>query len=512
MAAPESTLNSAHGALVRVVIVGGGSAGWMVAAALAQVLRQRCAITLVESEEIGTVGVGEATIPMIRLFNQALQLDEDAFMRATQASFKLGIEFVNWGQLGERYIHGFGGIGQPLGAVDFHQHWLKLYLAGKAPDLERYSINRMACRAGKFMRADASRPNSPLAHIAHAFHFDASLYARTLRQYSEQRGVVRIEGKITQVVQRAHDGFIEAVMLESGQRIEGDFFIDCSGFRALLIEQTLHTGFEDWSHWLPCDRAWAVPSAPGAEFTPYTRATAHSAGWQWRIPLQHRTGNGHVYASRFVSDDEAAATLLGNLDGVPLAPPRPLRFTAGKRKQNWHRNVVAVGLASGFLEPLESTSIHLVQVAIDKIISFFPDTGFSQGDIDEFNAQMDFEYTRIRDFIILHYKLTRRSDSPFWRHCRDMPVPDSLTRRMALYAQHGRIYREGNELFTPTGWLQVMHGQGLRPARHHPLADVHTEAETSEFLHSVESVIKQCVDSMPTHAAYLARHGAAAPA
>ncbi len=369
----------------------------------------------------------------------------------------------------------------------------------------------MACRAGKFMRADAGRPNSPLAQIAHAFHFDASLYGQTLRHYSEQRGVVRVQGKIVQVMQRALDAFIEAVVLESGQRVEGDFFIDCSGFRGLLIEQTLHTGFEDWSHWLPCDRAWAVPCALGGEFTPYTRATAHSAGWQWRIPLQHRIGNGHVYASRFISDDEAAAVLLGNLDGVPQAAPRLLRFCAGKRKKNWQHNVVAVGLASGFLEPLESTSIHLVQTAIDKIIQFFPDQDFSAADRDEFNVQMDFEYTRIRDFIILHDKLTQRSDSPFWRHCRDMPVPDALSRRMALYAQHGRIYREANELFTPVAWLQVMHGQGLRPAGYHPLADIHTEAETSEFLRSVAGVIKQCVDIMPTHVAYLAQHAAAPP-
>lgn len=502
----------ANSPLQTIVIVGGGTSGWMTAAGLAKVLQGRFKIRLVESDDIGTIGVGEATIPMIRRFNQTLELDEDEFMRETQATFKLGIEFVNWGKLGDRYMHAFGAYGQALWTTEFHQYWLKMWLAGKAPDLERYSINRMACKANKFMRADASLPNSPLSEITHAFHFDASLYARYLRKYSEQRGVVRTEGKIARTVLRAGDGFVEALELENGIRVEGDLFIDCSGFRGLLIEEALGTGFEDWSHWLPCNRALAVPCENAGELTPYTRSTAHRAGWQWRIPLQSRIGNGHVYCSDFISDDEAAAVLLGNLDGKAGAEPRPIRFTAGKRKKMWNRNVIAVGLASGFLEPLESTSIHLVQAAIDKIVTFFPDRGFSQPDVDEFNTQMDFEYTRIRDFIILHYKLNHRDDSPFWRRCREMAVPESLTQRMALYRRHGRIFREGLELFTPVGWLQVMHGQGLKPEGYHPLVDVYGEQEVLDFLQSIESVIGKCVDVMPTHAEYIAQHCSAQPA
>ena len=492
-------------ALRRVVILGGGTSGWMTAAALAKVLRGRWQIELVESEEIGTVGVGEATIPMIRLYNSVLEIDEDEFIRETQATFKLGIEFVNWGRIGDRYIHGFGKFGRELLTVPFHHYWLKLHQAGQVGDLERWSINRMACRAGKFMRADPATGDSPLAEIVHAFHFDASLYARYLRRYAEARGVVRTEGKVAQVAQRA-EGDIEALVLASGRRVEGELFIDCSGFRGLLIEQTLATGYEDWSQWLPVDRAWAVPCDHGGEFTPYTRATARRSGWQWRIPLQHRIGNGHVYCSDFISDDEARAELLAQLDGRPQAEPRQLRFVTGKRRKTWNRNVIAVGLAGGFLEPLESTSIHLVQAAIDKIVTFFPDRGFAAADIEEFNAQMDFEFTRIRDFIILHYKLTQRDDSPFWRRCRDMPVPESLSRRMALYESRGRIFRENNELFSEVAWLQVMQGQGLVPRSHHPLVDIQSPEATLEYLRSIETVIERCVEFMPTHADYIARH------
>jgi len=492
-------------ALRRVVILGGGTSGWMSAAALAKVLRGRWQIELVESEEIGTVGVGEATIPMIRLYNSVLEIDEDEFIRETQATFKLGIEFVNWGRIGDRYIHGFGKFGRELLTVPFHHYWLKLHQAGQVGDLERWSINRMACRAGKFMRADPATGDSPLAEIVHAFHFDASLYARYLRRYAEARGVVRTEGKVARVEQGA-GGDVTALVLESGARVEGELFIDCSGFGGLLIEKTLATGYDDWSEWLPVNRAWAVPCDHGGEFTPYTRATARRSGWQWRIPLQHRIGNGHVYCSDFISDDEARAELLAQLDGRPQAEPRLLRFVTGKRRRTWNRNVIAVGLAGGFLEPLESTSIHLVQAAIDKIVTFFPDRGFAAADIEEFNAQMDFEFTRIRDFIILHYKLTQRDDSPFWRRCRDMPVPESLSRRMALYESRGRIFRENNELFSEVAWLQVMHGQGLVPRSHHPLVDIQSQEATLEYLRSIESVIERCVEFMPTHADYIARH------
>jgi tryptophan halogenase len=493
-----------------VVIVGGGTAGWMTAASLSMVLRGRCAIRLVESDEIGIIGVGEATIPAIQQFNRVLEIDENDFLRATQGTFKLGIEFVNWGDLGERYMHGFGPIGQELWTTEFHQYWRKLWLAGRAGDLENYSITRMAAKAGRFMRPDAERPNSPLGQIKYAYHFDASLYAKYLRRLAEGRGVERIEGRIGQVLLREPDGHVEAVELDGGRRVDGDFFIDCSGFRGLLIEQALKTGYEDWTHWLPCDRAVAVPCESAGDPTPYTRSTAHAAGWQWRIPLQHRIGNGHVYCSSAMSDDEAAAILLANLDGRPLAEPRVIPFTTGKRRKVWNRNVVAVGLASGFLEPLESTSIHLIQTAVAKIVTFFPDRGFSQPDIDEFNAQMDFEVTRIRDFIILHYHLNRRTDSPFWQRCREMPVPESLTRRMALYRQRGRIFREANELFTEVGWLQVMHGQGLRPEGYDPLVDVYPEAEIEEFLTSVREVIANCVDVMPTHGDWIAQNCAAA--
>jgi len=495
--------------LRRIVIVGGGTAGWMTAAALSKVLQGRFDLHLVESDEIGTVGVGEATIPMIRLYNQILEIDEDEFVRETQASFKLGIEIVYWGRLGERYIHGFGVFGQQLWTTDFYQYWLKMWLAGKAEDLEHYSINRVACQAGKFMRAATDMPKSPLSEIVHAFHFDAGLYAKYLRRYAQARGVTRTEGKIADVLLRS-DGAVEAVVLEDGMRIDGDLFIDCSGFRGLLIEQALKTGYEDWSHWLPVNRAVAVPCDHGGEFTPYTRATAHSSGWQWRIPLQHRIGNGHVYCSDYISDDEATAVLMANLDGAPRAEPRPLRFVTGKRRKIWNRNVVAVGLSGGFLEPLESTSIHLIQTAIDKLITFFPDRGFSQRDIDEFNAQMDFEFVRIRDFIILHYKLTERDDSPFWRRCRDMEVPESLTQRMELYRQHGRIFREGADLFTPVSWLQVMHGQGLKPLGYHPLVDIYPESEIDEFLRGIADVIRKCVAVMPSHAEFIAKHCAAA--
>ena len=492
-----------------LVIVGGGTAGWMTAAALAKVLQGQVTIRVVESDEIGIIGVGEATIPPIRRFNEVLELDEDEFVRQTQGTFKLGIEFVNWGRLGHRYIHGFGRFGQELWTVEFHQYWLKQWLAGKAPDLEQYSINRRACRAGKFMRAATDMPKSPLSEIVHAFHFDASLYARYLRRYAEARGVQRIEGKIRQVSQREGDGFVDAVVLESGQRVEGEFFIDCSGFRGLLIEQTLATGYDSWTQWLPCNRALAVPCPRAGEFTPYTRSTAHRAGWQWRIPLQHRTGNGHVYCSDFVSDDEAASVLLGNLDAPPAAEPRLLHFTTGKRRKTWNKNVVAIGLAGGFLEPLESTAIHLIQTAIAKLINLFPDSGFAQDDIDEYNAQMDFEFTRIRDFIILHYKLNTRTDSPFWQACAAMAVPESLTRRMNLYRRHGRIFREGAELFSEVGWLQVMHGQGLKPEACNPLVDLYPEEDIVQFLDDVETVIGKCVDVMPTHAEYIAQHCAA---
>ncbi|RZL40475.1 MAG: tryptophan 7-halogenase [Rubrivivax sp.] len=495
-----------------IVIVGGGTAGWMTAAALSTVLRGRYRIRVVESDEIGTVGVGEATIPMIQRFNRIIGLDENEFLRATGGTFKLGIEFVNWGRIGDRYMHGFGRLGQDLWTVQFEQYWHRMRKLGRAQPLEQYCLARMAALANKFMPPRSDLGNSPLGEIAYAYHFDASLYARYLRGLSEQRGVVRTEGKVTHATRRgegAHAGHVDAVVLEGGERIAGDLFIDCSGFRGLLIEQTLQTGFEDWTHWLPCDRALAVPCESAVPLTPYTRSTAHRAGWQWRIPLQHRTGNGHVYCSRYVSDDEAAATLLANLDGKPLADPRPIRFQTGMRKLAWKENVVAVGLAGGFMEPLESTSIHLIQSAIQQLIDFFPDRGFNADDIAEFNRSSRFHYERIRDFVILHYHLNQRDDSAFWQDCAHMSVPDSLQEKLDLYRSHGRVVRRDNELFAEVGWIQVMEGQNLLPERFHPLAELPDEQATADYLEGVRQVIAKCVDFMPDHAAYIAEHCAA---
>ncbi len=492
-----------------IVIVGGGTAGWMTAAALSTVLNGRYNIRLVESDEIGIVGVGEATIPMIQRFNRVVGIDENEFMRETQGSFKLGIEFVNWGRLGERYMHGFGRLGQDLATLPFDQYWQKMRAAGKAAPLEQYSITRMAARAGKFMPPRFDVQNSPLRDINYAYHFDASRYAKYLRKLSEARGVVRIEGKIARATQRADNGFIDAVELENGTRVEGELFIDCSGFRGLLIEQTLQTGFEDWTHWLPADRALAVPCESAPAITPYTRATAHKSGWQWRIPLQHRTGNGHVYCSRFISDDEAAATLLANLDGKALADPRLIKFQTGMRKQAWNRNVVALGLASGFLEPLESTSIHLIQSGIQRLLDFFPDRGWSSIDRDEYNRQSRFDYERIRDFIILHYHLNQRSDSEYWKACANMAIPDTLRYKMDMYRSRGRVVRVDNELFSEVGWIQVFEGQNMPIEGYHPLADTQSEEDIAEYLDSVRGVIAKCVEVMPSHDAYIAKMCAA---
>ena len=487
-----------------IVIVGGGTAGWMTAASLAKILKNKYTIRLIESDEISTVGVGESTIPMISRFNAVRGINEDEFMRETKATFKLCIEFVDWGHIGERYMHGFGKFGQDLWTVDFYQYWLKMYQAGKAPDIENYSINRMAAKAHKFMRPPADMPNSPLSEINYAFHLDAGLYVRYLRKYSEALGVQRTEGKVVDVQLRADDGHVDAVVMENGERIAGDLFIDCSGFRALLIEGALKTGFEDWSDYLPCDRAWAVPCELTGELPPYTRATARPAGWQWRIGLQHRTGNGHVYSSKHMSDDEAAGILMGSLDGKALAEPRMLKFKAGKRKQVWNKNVVAVGLSSGFLEPLESTSIHLIQSTVGRLVTFFPDGGFHQADIDEFNRQADFEVERIRDFLILHYHATRRTDTPFWNRCRTMDIPETLRRKMALWQSHGRLVRDDNELFAEVGWLQVLHGQGIAAGGYHPLVDLLSEEEVGAYLAQIAGVVGKCVDVMPTHQAFIA--------
>ena len=488
----------------RIVIAGGGTAGWMAAAALAKLLGAAWDITLIESEEIGIVGVGEATIPLINVFNSALELDENTFMRETSATFKLGIEFVNWGRIGDSYIHGFGPLGPDIGLTKFHHYWLSQHAQGLAQDLEAYSINILAARRNKFMRAQRDMGNSPLAEIAHAYHFDAGLYAAFLRRYAENLGVTRIEGKIAAATQRAGDGFVDAVVMEGGRRIEGDLFIDCSGFRGLLIEQTLHTGYEDWSHWLPANRAWAVPCENHHTLTPYTRATARAAGWQWRIPLQHRMGNGHVFCNDFISEQDAADVLVANLDAPRLAEPRLLKFVTGKRKQLWNKNVVAVGLASGFMEPLESTSIHLIQNTIARLTTFFPFSRFDAADIAEFNRQSDFEFERIRDFIILHYKATERTDTDFWNQVRTMPIPDTLAHKIDLFSSNGRVFRDNAELFSEISWVEVFLGQHIVPSGYHPLVDTLSKAKVQEFLGGVKATIARCVDAMPTHEQFVA--------
>ena len=449
--------------------------------------------------------MGEATIPAIKSFNSLIGLDEDDFLRRTQGSFKLGIQFVDWDRIGSSYIHGFGVIGRDLEWLRLHQYWLRLRETGRVSDLAAYSINTAAALQNRFKRADAKRPTSPLGHIAPAFHCDAGLYARYLRQMAEAAGVRRREGKVGSVQLRAEDGFVRSVTMEDGEVIAADLFIDCSGFRGLIIEEAMKTGYEDWTHWLPCDRAMAVPCARTEPFTPYTRATARPAGWQWRIPLQHRTGNGHVYSSRYMDDEEAERILLSNLDGEQMAEPNRIRFTTGKRRQVWNRNCVAAGLASGFLEPLESTSLHLVQSVLIRLVRMFPDMSFDPAMIAEFNRQTDFEYERIRDFIILHYKATERNDTPFWRYCRDMAVSETLQRKMDLFRANGRTFREDDELFAEESWIQVLLGQGVVPAGYDPSVDVTDESDIAGFLGGVEAVIAKCVAAMPPHADYVAR-------
>ena len=499
---------STHNRISSITVVGGGSAGWMAAAALATYLGKGATIRLIESEEIGIVGVGEASVPHMKLFNgQWLGIDEAEFVKRTQATAKLGIEFNDWSRIGDSYFHGFGAIGKSIGPLPFHQFWLKLFLAGKAGPIGDYSPQTVMGPRGRFAPGDRSAsPQSPLADIAYAYHFDAGLYARYLRELAERRGVRRIEGKIVRVNQRADNGYIESVTLESGESVGGELFIDCSGFRGLLIEQTLHTGYEDWSHWLPCDRAIAVPSESAATVTPYTRSTALAAGWQWRIPLQHRVGNGHVYASRYISDDEAAATLLANLDGKPLAEPRLLRFTTGVRKQCWNKNVVALGQASGFLEPLESTSIYLAQSGITRLLSLFPTRDANALLAERYNSESMFEYERVRDFLILHYHATERTDTPFWDYCRTMSIPDTLREAMELFRIDGRYFRNGEDFFALPSWVQVMLGQRIIPQGYHPIVDEMPEGRLVDNVEGMRAMLAQAVATMPTHDEWINRY------
>ncbi len=490
-----------------IVIVGGGTAGWMAAAAFAHVLGPGYRIRLIESELIGIVGVGEATVPHIKAFNNLLRIDEADFVRKTQGSFKLGIQFVDWARLGDSYVHGFGTmIGPDLGLLPFHQYWIKARFAGQAKDIGAYTLNTVAAARGKFMVSAADVPAaSPLSNIAYAYHFDASLYAQYLRGYAEQRGVTRIEGIVREVVLHPETGFVESLALESGESIAGELFIDCTGFRGLLIEEALETGYHDFTHWLPCDRALAVPCEKVGPPVPYTRSTARQAGWQWRIPLQHRTGNGYVYSSEHLGDDAAAATLLANLDGKALAEPKLLRFVTGRRKLCWNRNVVALGLASGFLEPLESTSIHLIQSGISKLLELLPRKGYDPVLVDSYNARLAFEFDRIRDFIILHYHATERGDTPFWQYCRDMSIPPELQAKIELFTDSGRFYRNADELFADISWIQVMLGQRIEPRAWHPLVDRVPETDIYRFVDGVAATIDRCVEAMPAHQAFIDR-------
>lgn len=483
------------------VIVGGGSAGWIAAACLAHALRGRGRVRLVESDEIGIVGVGEATIPPIQFLNSLLGIDEREFIRETQATFKLGIHFRDWTRLGHEYVHPFGPYGRTIDAVGFHNFWLRLQANGDATNLADYSLATVAALQGKFATPPPNVP--PEAVLAYAYHFDAGLYARFLRRYCEGRGVERIEGKIVSVKQRPEDGFITGVELDRGELVEGDFFIDCSGFRGLLIEQTLGAGFEEWSRWLPCDRALAVPCESVSPLTPYTRSTARTAGWQWRIPLQHRIGNGHVYCSSFIKDDEAADILLANLDGKALADPRPLRFTAGRRKKAWVKNCVALGLAAGFMEPLESTSIHLVQTGVFRLLALMPVDDHDQASADEFNRLTQDEWEQIRDFLILHYNATERTDTPFWDYCRNMQIPDSLAHKIELFRNRGRVARYDGQLFQESSWVAVFLGQGVWPKAYDPLADVPPLDQVRKMLGEIRGFTSQVVSGMPLHERFI---------
>lgn len=487
----------------KLVIVGGGTAGWMMAAAASRFLHDgQREITLVESEAIGTVGVGEATIPPILNFNAMLGIDENAFVRATQATFKLGIEFVNWGNVGERYLHPFGSIGRDLHGVAFHQLWSKFKSHADVRPLGEYSMAHVAAIAGKFAPG-ASDPRSPLSQLGYAYHFDAGLYAKFLRDYAEDGGVLRKEGRIASVDHDPETGFVKALNLDDGTRVEGDLFIDCSGFRSLLLGQALAVKYRDWSHWLPCNSALAVPSERTAPLLPYTRSTAHAAGWQWRIPLQHRTGNGHVYCASYMSDAQAEDLLIANLDGAPTAEPRKIEFTAGVRENLWEKNVIALGLSGGFIEPLESTSIHLIQTGISKLMWLFPDMQFSDVERREYNRLMSEQFAYIRDFIVLHYKATGRDDSPFWRYVRNMEIPDTLAHKIELFREKGRILRYDHDLFDIPSWVAVMIGQNVMPVGHDTVADALDDEKVLAAMRSMAANYRAQAERLPTHEAYI---------
>ena len=484
----------------KVVIVGGGTAGWMSAALLKKVLGSVVEIELIESEEIGRIGVGEATIPPIRNFNHALGIDEADFLRETKASIKLAIKFENWRVPGESYFHRFGGAGKNIGFCPFHHFWLRAKALGDTSSLWDYDLNYLCAIANKFSPINAK---DPALEMQYAFHFDASLYAIFLRKFSENLGVKRTEGLIEQVSIHPDSGYIETLTLKNGAIIQGDLFIDCSGMRGLLIQQKLNTGYEDWSHWLPCDRAIAVPSERLEATLPYTRSIAHCAGWQWRIPLQHRNGNGIVYSSNHYSQDEAANILLSNVDSKLLGDPNFIFFRTGRRLKQWNKNVVAIGLSGGFLEPLESTSIHLIQSAIVRLVKLFPHVGIDAVNVNEYNRQSKIEFEQVRDFIILHYHVNERTDSQFWRDLRNMEIPASLSHKINLFKATGKIFREQDDLFLESSWLQVMLGQGITPRDYHPLANSLSPVALVEMLGNMKKIKRSPLAHIPSHDDFL---------
>jgi tryptophan 7-halogenase len=485
-----------------VVIVGGGTAGWITAALMIKVLGKTLNITLVESDKIGTIGVGEATIPPIIPFNNALGLDEKAFLKATKGTLKLGIEFENWKKKGDKYMHAFGGVGKNFPFCDFYHFWVKSQQLGYQSEFGDFSLNYQASKQNKFEKLNRIEGTN-LPGIEYAYHFDAGLYAKFLREFCEPLGVRRVEGIINHVQVNNENGYIENVKLEDGREINGDLFIDCTGLKALLIEETLSTGYDDWSHWLPCDRAMAVPCEATSPILPYTRSIAHDAGWQWRIPLQHRTGNGIVYSSKHMSDEKAKELLMSTIDGKQLSEPKVIPFRTGRRRKQWNKNVVAIGLSSGFFEPLESTNIHLIQTAATRLLKFFPHHGIKGEEVAEFNHQSLIESERMRDFIILHYKQNQRDDTEFWRACQRMDIPNSLMKKMALFEQTGKIFREQDELFTEIAWQQVMIGQGLIPKDHHPLVDSLSDEQITDLMDNLKVIIKRSAINMTSHDDYL---------
>ena len=484
----------------KVVVVGGGTAGWMSAALLKRVLGPQVDIELVESEDIGVIGVGEATIPPIQHVNSVLGLDEAEFLRETKATIKLAIRFENWRRQGDSYYHTFGAPGRSQAFCHFHHFWTRAELAGYRTNLWDYDLNYLCAEAGKFAKLQV---NDPVWELPYAYHFDSSLYGQYLRKYSEKLGVTRTEGLIEDVKLRGEDGHVESLTLRSGAMISGDFFVDCSGGRGLLINQKLGTGFEDWSHWLPCNRAMAVPSKRFDETLPYTRSIAHSAGWQWRIPLQHRNGNGLVYSSHHYSDEQAADILLNNLDSEAIGEPKIIPFKTGRTRKQWNRNVVAVGLSSGFLEPLESTSIYLIQSGIVRLIHLFPHAGVTRELVDEYNRQSKEEYELIRDFIILHYHLNERTDSQFWRDVATMEIPERITQKIELFRSNGSLFKDNLDIFLEPSWLQVMLGQGIVPQDYHPLAGTLSDAELKDKLVNTKKTKLQPMDQIPGHDEFL---------